>query len=763
LLAALRIGEHTFFQRGGLPTIDLQPLEDSAAASLLENRFPALAPKVRDRLLHEAQGNPLALLELPVSLTEWQRTTVEALPAVLPLGRRLKSMFASRVNQLRAETRQLLLIAVLDGTGDPGVLRVASGQQRLETLGPAERAQLVRLDETCCRLAFRHPLIRSAVVELSTSDERREVHRRLADVYRDEPERRAWHLAEAAVKPDEEVAALLQEIAHANFRRGDAESAVAQLLRAADLSPTGSLRSIRLAEAAYVGANVNGDLRHVPTLLAAARQADPEHSGSLAGAVAAAYELLSGDGDVETAHRLLLGAIEALPDLRHPNNEMLHEALYSLLMVSFFGGRAELWSPVHAAIDRLDPRPRDDIDILARTFGDPVRSALPALARLDAAIADLANEVSPARIVRTAIAAAYIDRLPGCRGALRRVVERGRDGVAVTSAIEALFLLSNDAFFTGRWVELVQLTDEGLAFCQANGYRLLEWPGLFLRALLAATRGDDDSTLALADEMLRWAEPRRVRSVQYYAAHAKALAALGRGDFESAFQQASSISPAGTFAPYIAHALWVLMDLVDAAVHTGRHAEAAAHVAAARKARIANISPRLSMIVSGAAAMADPDHNHEHFQAALAIPDGTRWPFEHARIQLAYGERLRRIKSTDEARKYLRGALDTFERLDARPWVMRARSELRAAGVSIDIPERVPAACLTPQEREIAMLAATGLTNKQIGERLFLSHRTVATHLYQLFPKLGVTSRAALRDALAHADAARPELQSRRR
>src|SRR5262249_4986073 len=154
--------------------------------------------------------------------------------------------------------------------------------RRLEMLDPAERAQLVRLDERSRRLVFRHPLIRSAVVEWSTSDERRETHRQLADLYAGEPERRAWHLAEAAVEPNEEVAALLQEVAHANIRRGDAESAIAQLLRAADLSPAGCERSIRLAEAAYVGANVNGDLRHVPTLLAAARQADPEHRGSLA-------------------------------------------------------------------------------------------------------------------------------------------------------------------------------------------------------------------------------------------------------------------------------------------------------------------------------------------------------------------------------------------------------------------------------------------------------------------------------------------------
>jgi DNA-binding CsgD family transcriptional regulator len=187
-------------------------------------------------------------------------------------------------------------------------------------------------------------------------------------------------------------------------------------------------------------------------------------------------------------------------------------------------------------------------------------------------------------------------------------------------------------------------------------------------------------------------------------------------------------------------------------VHTGRHAEAAAHVAAVSEVNVAAFSPRLALITYGSAAIAAPKHqDSEWFEMALAVPDAARWPFDLARVQLAYGERLRRAKATTEARQHLGAARDTFQRLAARPWAVRAGNELRATGLTIGQTDALGPGSLTPQQLEIAQLAAAGLTNKEIGERLFLSHRTVATHLYQLFPKLGITSRAALRDALKNA------------
>jgi DNA-binding CsgD family transcriptional regulator len=740
LLASARAGDESFFDRTGLHTLDVAPLSDAAATDLLTNRYPALTARVRQRLVSEAQGNPLALLELPVALTQATTTAPSALPDTLPLTRRLETVFAGRVRDLPANTRRALLLAVLDGSGD---LRTLTAQE-VNELGPAERMHLVSLDHAAARLHFRHPLIRSAVVDSSTGDERRATHRLLAA--RHEGARHALHLAEAATGPDEHVAALLQDVAHTNLFRGDSVGAVTQLLRAADLSPDGTARSSRLAEAAYLGAIVTGDIRDVPALLDAARKADPRYGGALAGAVAGTYHLLHESGDIDSAHRLLTGAIEALPDPGDADNKTLVEAVYTLLMVCFFGGRPGLWPAFHLAVDRLRPQPPRLLRILDGTFSDPAHRAHDALDLLDTAIEGLRHETSPARIVRTALAGSYLDRIGDCREPLWRAVRHGRDGGAVTSAIEALFLLGNDAYFTGRWDELGQLTGEALALCDTHHYQLTRCVGLFLQALVAGARGDEETSTALADEMTRWATPRRIGAVTMYAAHIRTMAALSRGDFDAAFRHASQVSPAGQLAAHAPGALWLIMETVEAAARSGRQDQARVHVSAARSARVDALSPRLALTVAGAAAMAATDQDFpDLFERALHTSDADRWPFDLARIHLAYGERLRRTHSPAAARDHLDAALDTFEQLRAKPWALRAGNELRATGVHRHGPHQT----LTPQQHQIASLAAAGLTNKQIGERLFLSARTVGYHLHQIFPKLGVSSRAALRDALA--------------
>lgn len=754
-LAASRTGEEGFFDRSGIRTYEIEPLSEAASAALLASRHPALTARARRRLLTEAKGNPLALLELPVALTRAPRAAPSALPATLPLTRRLQAVFAGRVRDLPEGTRRVLLLLVLDGSGDLRMLRTEGPRTEVDDLAPAERAQLLSVDPAAARLSFRHPLICSAVVELSTADERRQMHRTLAERRKDEPQRRAWHLAEASEGPNEQVAALLQEVAHKNLLRGDSVGAITELLRAADLSPAGTDRSRRLAEAAYLGAIVTGDLRDVPALMDAARRADPQHGGALAGAVAGAYHLLNESGDIDNAHRLLTGAIESLPDPTDVHNKTLIEALYTLLMVAFFGGRPTLWTAFDQAVDRLRPGPPQLLAILAGTFSDPARRALPVLDRLDSVIARLRNETSPARIVRTAIAGSYLDRIGDCREPLWRAVRHGREGGAVTSSIEALFLLGNDAYFAGRWDELLSLTEEGLALCEAHNYRLIHWSGLFLRALVASARGEADTSRALTDQMTRWAAPRRVGVVAAYVSHVRTLTALSRGDFDGAYRHASTVSPAGHLAPHAPNALWLIMELVEAAARSGRADDATAHAAVVREARIAELSPRLALAVAGATAMAASDEDHRDlFELALRTPDADRWPFDLARIQLAYGERLRRTKSPAAARDHLSVALDSFEQLGAQPWITRTGNELRAAGIHHDraVPSAVEA--LTPQQRQIALLAASGLTNKQIGERLFLSSRTVGYHLYLIFPKLGVSSRAALRDALSDLPAA---------
>jgi DNA-binding CsgD family transcriptional regulator len=749
-LAAARTGAETFFDGGGLPDHEVRPLDGTAAAVLISARFPDLAPGVGRRVLAEAQGNPVALLELPLALNAAQRRALAPLPPVLPLSGRLQALFTSRAPDLPGPTRYLLLLAALEGSGDLAVLQAAAaGQREIDDLAPAEQAGLVYVEEDTGRLAFRHPLIRSAVVELSVSEDVRRAHRALAAQLDDQPERQAWHLANAALGPDGEVAGLLERVARERIRRGDAADAVTALLRSAQLSPRGGQRGPRLAEVACLSATVTGELPLAQRLLDDARQEMADPDGSLHASVAAAHLLLNSDGDIDTVHGRLVDAIQKTAGPYQADDPALMSWLHTMVMVCSFGGRPDLWRPFDETIASVRPRVPADLDLLARTYADPVRSAAPVLGRLEEAIAGLSAEPDRWRVLIVSSAAVHTDRLAGCREALRRVVSDGPGGAAVLPVISALTLLSLDAFLAGRWDDAQRLAGECLAAAQAHGCPLRAWMATELQALLAAARGDQDAVRELTGQMTRWALPRGVVQAQWAAHHASALAALGRGDFEEAYTEAAAISPPGTLASHVPYALRVPMDLVEAAVRTGRQHEAAAHVAVMRQAGLARISPRLAMLTSASAALTAPaGQAGQLFAAALAVPAADRWPFDLARVQLAYGEHLRRTRATSDARAYLSAALSTFEALGARPWAVRAGHELRATGLAAARPGGYRMTALTAQEHQVAALAAAGLTNKQIGERLYLSHRTVAAHLYQIFPRLGITSRAALRDAL---------------
>jgi DNA-binding CsgD family transcriptional regulator len=750
-LAAVRTGEESFFDRAGLPEYELAPLAAVDAAELMTARFPALAPAVRDRLLSESAGNPLAVLELPAVLSRRQGVAVRTLPAVLPLTRRLQGLFAAKVAEMPPQTRTLLLLIALSRRGDVRILdAVGSRPAGAEALVPAERARLAYLDETTHRLTFHHPLIPAVVVDMSTGAERRSAHTTLADLSEGQPERRAWHLGQAAMDSDETVADLLEASAHRILRRGDAVGAVAALARSAELSPHPARRGRRLAEAACVGAEVAGGVRNVSQLLAQIRNLDPDLSSSLQAAVAAALVLLGGDGDVDTAHRLLVGAIDQAVQAEGVDQAALEDALFTLVRVCFFGGRAELWEPFHRAVERLGRKVPPALELCAATTSDPLCTGAGALDRLDTAIAALAGERDPTRIVGVAFTATFVDRLAGCRDPMLRVIRDARAGGAITSGIRALITLSTDEFWTGQWDQAKQHVDEALDLCNEHGYLLYGALARQMLAVLAAARGDYETSQALTDSMLQWATPRQLRSIQCQAWGVRALTALGRGDFEEAYQQAEKISPGGTLSSHNPYVLWSTLDLVESAVRSGHQTEAAQYARAVEESGMAMLSSRLALVAKGVMAIATPDDRAlALFEAALASPAADRWQYDWARVQLAYGERLRRSRSLVQSRSHLLAALETFERLGARPWADRAAQELRATGHSRPRADQSHRFALTPQELEIATLAATGLSNKKIGELLFMSHRTVGAHLYRVFPKLEVTSRAALRDALA--------------
>lgn len=753
-LAAARTGALEGFEPTGMTRHDLPTLDPEAALALLRERFPTLAPRVRQRLLDEAQGNPLALLELPPALSGPQQAAWQALPAVLPLTDRLQALFASQISGLPATTRELLLLAVLAGAADYALLDQAVGGTLLEHLAPAERAGLVCADDSTRQLVFRHPLTRSAIVGMSTAQERRAAHRRLADILVEQPDRRCWHLAAATLAPDENVAALLHDSARRILRRGDPASAAVLLARAADLSPDPADRSGRLAEAAFIDGTMSWQLERVPALLARARQTPLGAGAELHAVSADAYLMLNGDGDIDSAHHRLVVAINTYGGAFDADDRALIAAIDALFQVCLWGGREYLWRPYLAVLARLSPAAPEANVLLTNGF-DPARVTPAVLSRLDAALARLYAEVDPDEIGKLTSAAVYVDRLPGCRELLRRLIRGEQQGGAVTQAIGARGNLAADAFINGRWDEADQTIAQAVQSCEANGHLLFAQNFRYLGGV-AAVRGDHERARQLADALIRWGTPRHADLPQAWAAHIRAVDALGRGDFEDAFQNAATVSPPGIFPPYTATAVWVCLEFIEAAMRTGRKEEAAMHVAAMREADLAAISPRLDFVVRASAALAaGNDGSAALFEAALGLPGVREWPFDTARVRLAYGEQLRRAHATAAAQAQLTAAHDAFEQLGAQPWTARTAAELHAAGSGRD----TSATILTWQEYEIAELAAAGLTNKQIGERLFLSHRTISTHLYRIFPKLGITSRAALRDALA--TVSRPKLDDR--
>jgi len=750
LLAAARTGSDGVLLQAGLAQLDVAPLREDAAAHLLRARFPKLAPQIRQRVLATSEGNPLALLELPAVLTERQRTGLDPLPPPLPMGDHLQQVFAQQLVRLPAATRDLLLLTALDGSGDLRTLTAAAGDDRwLDDFAPAERARLVSIDLGTQRIRLRHPLIASAAVELATSSELRRAHRALAEALVDRPEECAWHLAESVVGTDARAADLVEVAAQRARRKGDVVRAVTDLLRAADLTPSGPDRARRLAAAAFVGADATGSLRSVPSLLSAARAADPGTEGSLEVAAAAAYHLLNGEGDVDTAHLLLVRAIQQALD-HGSSAASVEDALHSLMLVCHFAGRAELWRPFETALAALRADLPPVLAVSSTVFVDPVRSTTAALEQLDELIAAADAAADPTHIVRLGMASFYVDRLASCRQALRAVVEDGRSGGAAASAVNALMMLCHDAFDAGRWEEAERTAEEGITWGKELGYELITLPGVYCSGLVAAVRGDGGTAHALADELCEWSAPSGARLFEDFARRIRGVAALGRSEFEQAYREFDAVSHAGVFDDYSPVAVVVAMDLVEAAVRAGHRAEAEAHVRAMERAPLFGGSPRLALLRAASAALVAPaEQAGERFEQALSGPGAVRSPFEYARVRLAYGEHLRRARATAAARAQLTAALEAFTTLDARPWITRASNELRAAGIPLQADRAGNGtAGLTAQEHQIALLAATGLSNKEIGSRLYLSPRTVGAHLYRIFPKLGISSRAALRDAL---------------
>nr|WP_308016286.1 LuxR C-terminal-related transcriptional regulator [Nonomuraea aurantiaca] len=734
LFAARRLGTERiamlFAVRGdaavkGVPlTMNVPGLPESAAAELLESRCGELPAQVARELVTLTRANPLALGEVAARLTRAQLAGREPLPDPLPGGARL---FGDRVAALSAPARLVALAAAVEADLDL-VLRATArlfAEQAVRP-GTSTRVALAELEESGLAgvsgtsVRFRHPLIRSAVHEAAAPADVRRVHAVLAELTSDD--RRAWHLAEAALGQDEQVAAALVAAADRARDRGGYGAAATALARAAELTPEPRARAVRLKDAA-VAAWLGGRPGQAESLLAEAR----ERAGGdamLAMEIAqlrGRFELNS--GNAAEAVRIL-AAGESLA--------MLADASEA---ASYVGDTAAIAELGRRAAAHPEGFLRDTVAGIGLTLdGDAAGPGL--LRRALARVGELADA---AEYLWAAAAASYLGEadlaaeMAGRAGRVARV-----SGMSGQLPVVLEFVATAERI-AGRLARSQAVSEEGLELAREAGYENTVAAHLANLAVLAALRGEEEPCERQAREALAIAVPHRVGLRAGVASYALALLDLCLGRFAAAHDRFTAIAAAGPGAGHPTVVWRATPDRVEAAVGAGDEAGARAALAAYEQWSTHAATAESHALLARCRGLVES--SEDAFGEALRLHTN---PFEAARTALLLGERLRRTQRPGEARTHLRTAWETFERAGARPWARRAREELRVAGESGQAPPAAVLDALTPQELRIAGLVADGLSSKQIAAQLFLSPRTVEYHLYKIYPKLGIGSRTDL-------------------
>ena len=740
LLAAVRAGYQTPIENAGIRVLDLQRLSPLASSQLLDLRTPDLHPVIRARVLAEAAGNPLALVELPRTMRSGglslEPTTLTA---------RLERAFTTRLRDLPHATRLVLLAGALDSRASLAEV-LSAAQAPLSATGPAVQAGLIDIGEG--ELRFRHPLIRSVVRQAANSREVLEMYGALAENVTDS-ERRLWHRAMAAVGPDEQVASQLEQFASAAVRRGAVATSAAALERAAALTPNPKTKGHRLVAAAELGYDL-GLSDVVSRLVEQAKQLDVGSSDRAR--LAWLAEMTSGNVWVEpgAAKTFVTIARQIAEDGADPDL-----ALRSLVPVA----HRAWWTRTRPTTRRYLVEAAQSLGVAP---GDPRVLAVTALADPEETGPAVMSQVSRVRLhqVPDSISAMYLgiaaeksgDFALGARF-LAAAVDGLRAQVRLGVLTQALVHYSWAATFAGEWSAAEAAATEGAALARETSQPQFGLTGELVGALVSALRGKDpniDGVLAQPE----WSGIAMSGGPLLATAHlARATAALGEGRHEAAFL---ALWPVFDEEDVVFHRFmrWPsVLDLVEAAAGSGQLDRVTPIIADLE--RIATRSKPAILCAglrSARALMAFDATAGDLYESALG-QDLSGTPFLRARTLYSYGRWLRHQRRMADARTPLRSSMALFDTLGAARWGARAREELRATGESVG--RRRPSDArehLTAQELQIALLAAQGLSNREIAERLFVSHRTIGSHLYHIFPKLGITARHQLRDALRTPD-----------
>jgi DNA-binding CsgD family transcriptional regulator len=736
---------------GRLPELLVEGLRDADARALLATAIPGrLDERVADQLLVEARGNPLALLELPQGLSPAQLAGGFGLAGALSLSGRIEESFVNRLEALPEDTQQLLLLAAAEPTGDPELLWSAAARLGIAdaVLYPAESARLLEVDG---RVRFRHPLVRSAVYRAATPHRRRRVHRALAEATdaRLDPDRRAWHLAEATAGADEDVAAELERAAGRAQARGGLAAAAAFLERAATLTREPSRRAGRALAAAQAAFEA-GALDDALGLLATAETGAVEDLQRCRVQLLRAQIAFASRRGSEAPALLL----KAARDLEAVDPTLARATYLEALSAAMFAGRLARGAGVTEISEAAlagppPPQPPGPSDLLlqglAVRFTDGPAAGAPILK--EALRAFQGMSVLPPEEARWLWFASWIALFLFDDEAWTVLSTRHLDLVREAGALTALpFVLANRssvyAFF-GELGEAAAYEEELRAVTDATGIATVPYGAL----ALAALRGREAELSELIRATISDAQTRGEGLALTITEFLSGTLYLGLGRYDAALAAAGGAECHHEEGA----AIWALIELIEAAVRAGQpHLAGAALERVTEATRASGTEWALATEARCRALLSEGDaiETDDLYQKAIEHSESTSLRVHLARAHLLYGEWLRRARRRLEAREQLRTAFQMFNAMGIEPFAGRAERELLAAGERVRKRSVETHDELTAQETQIARLAGEGLSNAEIGARLFISQHTVAYHLRKVFAKLEITSRNKLLPAL---------------
>lgn len=738
---AARADEGQGVQVAGLVELPLAGLDRDAVRQLLaEGGRDGLPPGELDELLRATGGNPLALRELPAAPVSGAREPV-------PLATGLRQAFLDRVRQRDPASQQVLLLAAVDGSGRTETIRKAAASlgTDAEALTDGTLDDLLAVDGAT--LAFRHPLIRSAVFHGASGASRRAAHRSLAEALlgaEADLDRRAWHLGQAADGADEEAASELERSAAQALRRAGPAAAAAALVRSSELSVSVPDRTRRQVAAATAWWQA-GYATRATSLLDKADPAQLADDGGRLDALAtrALIDLRAG----RPADVLAL-LMPVLPDVVRADQRQLFQLLMVIGEAAYTANAAGTWQAMLAIVEQLTLTGTEPDDVLARLFRAACRLRSGAPPGLEPGDLETIEQLTdPARLGWACGMAWGIGDRALARRLMHKAERLARDSGAAGTLAWVLDYIVSEELARGRFSGAESYAEEGFRFAVESGQPNTACRHQSSLAVVAAWTGREAEVERLAGQVLAEARRRGLSSSAAQAYRALGLSDLAAGRPAEALEHFEVMAgdPRTTHPGIV---LQTVPEVVEAAVWSGEAARAASRFGAFETWAESVQEPGLLAQAARCRALlaSDASETDAAFQQALELHERAEQPMEQARTGLAYGSHLRRTRRRSEARAHLRTAVETFRALGASAWAERAASELRATGETA--AKRTDGADalleLTPQERRIATAVGEGATNKEIAAQLFLSPRTVDYHLRKVFQKLGISSRTEL-------------------